>query len=46
MVYESEEEMNKVVGSLSDNSFINLENEKFQQMKKKVNALLKKTPAK
>jgi hypothetical protein len=42
MVYDSEAEMNKVVGSLDDNSFINQENEKFLQFKKRVSGLLKK----
>jgi hypothetical protein len=46
MVYESEEEMNKVVGSLSENGFIKQENEKFQQFKRKVNKLLKRTEIK
>ena len=41
MVYESEEEMNKVVGPFNKNSFINLEIEQHQQFRRKVNGLLK-----
>ncbi|HYJ38509.1 MAG TPA: DUF4954 family protein, partial [Chitinophagaceae bacterium] len=46
MVYESDEEMNKVVGSLDENTFIIQENEKFLQYKKRMNGLLKKIPSK
>ena len=41
MVYENEAEMNKVIGALSENSFIKQENEKFQLMKTKISSLLK-----
>ena len=46
MVYESKDEMIKVVGALNENSFILQENEKLQQFKKKINGLLKKITAK
>ena len=42
MVYESEAEMNKVIGSLSENSFLLQENEEFQEMKTRINTILKK----
>lgn len=41
MVYENEQEMEAVTGSLNDNSFILQEQEKFQQVKKEVNSILK-----
>jgi hypothetical protein len=43
MVYDSEEEMNKVIGPLNENAFIAYENEKLKEFKRKVNALLKKS---
>jgi hypothetical protein len=46
MVFENKEEMDKVIGSLKENSFILQENQKFQQFKKRINALLNKTVAK
>ncbi len=42
MVYESEEEMNKVVGKLNENSFINQEREALEAYKKKIQLLIKK----
>ena len=42
MVYESEEEMNRVVGKLNENSFINQEVEGLEDYKKKVQQLIKK----
>ena len=42
MVYESEEEMNKVVGKLNENSFINQETEGLENYKKKIQQLIKK----
>ena len=41
MVYENEKEMNKVIGTLDENSFINEEEEKLRQFRKKVNSLIK-----
>jgi hypothetical protein len=46
MVYENEEEMNKVIGPLKENSFILQENQKFQLFKKRINGLLNKTAVK
>jgi hypothetical protein len=46
MVYESEAEMNKVIGPLNENAFIAHENEKFKEFKRKVNGLLKKSTVK
>jgi len=46
MVYESEAEMNKVIGPLNENTFIAHENEKFKEFKRKVNGLLKKSTVK
>jgi hypothetical protein len=45
MVYESEAEMNKVLGPLSENSFILQENQKFKEMKTRINSLLKVDPS-
>ncbi len=42
MVYESEEEMNKVVGKLTENSFINQEVEGLENYKKKIQLMIKK----
>ena len=42
MVYESEEEMNKVVGKLNENSFIKQEIEGLENYKKKIQQLIKK----
>jgi len=42
MVYESEAEMNKVIGPISENSFILQEDEQFQKMKARISSLLKK----
>ena len=42
MVYDSVEEMNKVVGSLEDNSFIAQERDALAKYRKRVNAILKK----
>jgi hypothetical protein len=40
MVYDSEKEMEAVVGKLEDNSFINQQNEELANFKKRVNTLL------
>jgi len=45
MQYESEEEMNKVVGALADNSFINNQYAELKQFKSKVKGLQKKLQA-
>jgi hypothetical protein len=42
MVYETNEEMNKVLGSLEDNSFIQNQVAGVEQMKKEVKGLIKK----
>src|SRR6266487_828929 len=41
MVYETQEQMNKVLGKLDKNSFIKQQREEFQQFKKQVNGLVK-----
>lgn len=41
MVYDSEEEMNKVVGKLGENSFIKLKTEEFSLFKNQVIAVIK-----
>jgi hypothetical protein len=41
MVYETQEQMNKVLGKLDENSFIKQQREEFQQFKKRVNGLVK-----
>ena len=41
MVYESPEEMNKVIGSLEENSFIQLQQKELSSFKKKIKALSK-----
>ena len=45
MVYESTEEMNAVVGRLSDNSFIRQEKEALKKYRREVEEVLKKIPA-
>ena len=42
MVYETNEEMNNVIGSLEDNSFIQGQLELLDQMKKEVKQVIKK----
>ena len=42
MVYETNEEMNNVIGSLEDNSFIQGQLELLDQMKKEVKQIIKK----
>ena len=42
MVYNSPAEMNKVTGSLSENTFINQESSAFEQYKKQAEALIKR----
>lgn len=42
MVYDNNQEMNKVIGKLDDNTFIKDQQAELQQMKKAVNALIKK----
>ncbi|MGE5106743.1 MAG: DUF4954 family protein, partial [Sphingobacteriales bacterium] len=42
MVYESDSEMNAVIGKLSDNSFIKQQKIELEEFKKQVNALIKK----
>ena len=42
MVYENEEEMNKILGSIHDNGFIKHETESFSAYKKNIAAILKK----
>ncbi|HSN60634.1 MAG TPA: hypothetical protein VLR49_06850, partial [Ferruginibacter sp.] len=42
MVYETNEEMNKVMGTLEDNSFIQSQLEALDKMKKEIKALTKK----
>ena len=42
MVYDTNEEMNKVMGRLEDNSFIQQQLTDFEEMKKQVKSLLKK----
>jgi hypothetical protein len=42
MVYDTNEEMNKVVGALEDNSFIQNQIAALDQMKKEVKLLVKK----
>jgi hypothetical protein len=42
MIYETNEEMNKVVGKLEDNSFIQDQLEELENMKKAVRLLIKK----
>ncbi|MBC7866532.1 MAG: DUF4954 family protein [Gloeobacteraceae cyanobacterium ES-bin-316] len=42
MVYETNEEMNKVMGSLEDNGFIQTQLAAFDMMKKEIKSLLKK----
>ena len=41
MVYETQEQMNKVLGKLDENGFIKQQQEEFQQFKKQVNGLVK-----
>ena len=41
MVYDTNAEMNKVLGKLEDNSFIKLQNEELKTYKRRVNKLLK-----
>ncbi|MES1216681.1 MAG: DUF4954 domain-containing protein, partial [Bacteroidota bacterium] len=41
MVYDSREEMDKVLGKLEENSFINMQNEELKKFRKKINALIK-----
>jgi Domain of unknown function (DUF4954) len=41
MIYDSEEEMNKVVGKLSENSFIKLKKEELEQFKNQVRTIMK-----
>jgi len=36
MVYESEAEMNEVVGKLEDNSFINLQSSEFENFQSRI----------
>lgn len=42
MVYESVDEMNKVIGTLEDNSFIQLQMKAMDEMKKEIRSLSKK----
>ena len=42
MVYETNEEMNKVIGRLEDNSFIQQQLADFDVMKKQVKAVIRK----
>ena len=42
MVYDTNEEMNKVVGRLEDNSFIQEQLAEFDELKKQVKALVRK----
>jgi hypothetical protein len=42
MVYETEAEMEKVIGKLDDNSFINQQNEELKQFRKRTEALIQK----
>jgi len=42
MVYETAEEMNKVLGRLEDNSFIQQQMGELDQLKKNVRALIRK----
>jgi hypothetical protein len=42
MVYESEEEMNKILGSINDNGFIKHEMDSLTDYKKNINSILKK----
>ncbi|MGG9970190.1 DUF4954 family protein [Ferruginibacter sp. SUN002] len=42
MVYETTEEMNKVIGRLEDNAFIQQEMAELDETKKKINSLIKK----
>jgi hypothetical protein len=42
MVYDTNEEMNKVIGKLEDNSFIQQELAKLDQMKKQVRSIVRK----
>jgi hypothetical protein len=42
MVYSSQEEMNKVVGSLTDNPFIQQEREAANQYRRSINSIVKK----
>ena len=46
MIYENEEEMNKILGSMQDNSFIKHENESLTAYKKLIASLTKKMNAK
>jgi hypothetical protein len=46
MVYESEEEMNAIVGSLKDNSFIKEQNNALSQLEIEIAALKKELKAK
>ena len=41
MVYENQEQMNRVLGKLDENSFIKQQQEEFQQFQKQVNSLIK-----
>jgi hypothetical protein len=41
MVYESEKEMEKIVGRLKDNTFINQQQEELANFKKQVAAIIK-----
>ena len=42
MVYDNNEEMNKVIGALEDNSFIQQQGGKLDELKKQVKAVIKK----
>jgi len=42
MVYQSNEEMNKVLGKLEDNSFIQTQLAALDKMKKEVKSMIKK----
>ncbi|HET6995654.1 MAG TPA: DUF4954 domain-containing protein, partial [Chitinophagaceae bacterium] len=42
MVYDTEKEMEKVIGKLKDNAFINQQQEELKQFKKQVLAIIKK----
>jgi hypothetical protein len=42
MIYDTNEEMNKVVGKLEDNSFIQDQLQELEKMKKDVKLLIKK----
>ena len=42
MVYDNEKEMLKVIGKLEDNNFIQEQFAQFDQLKKRVNLLIKK----